>query len=126
GALVMESGREINGSVPTTCPNTGRAVAVPLGVGNVEVMAGSAIRSNGCSGGFIRITTGSPGEIGIDGTIESVGNATGAGGTTQLPGGGPITVKAGCGLTVADTGPVSSRGPAAAGGPVQRAGRAVG
>ena len=113
GDLVMESGSVINGSVPTTCPNTGRAVAVTLGVGNVEVMAGSAIRSNGCSGGFIRITTGSPGEIGIDGTIESVGNATGAGGTTQLPGGGPITVKAGCGLTVGDTGLVSSRGQAA-------------
>ncbi len=56
----------------------------------------------------------------IDGTVESVGAASGSGtanstanppvGGTQLPGGGPITVKASCDLTVSDTGLISSRG----------------
>ena len=45
----------------------------------------------------------------IDGLVESVGSMSGTG-ANQKPGGGPITIKAGCALVVGDDGVVSSRG----------------
>jgi hypothetical protein len=81
---------------------------VALAGGDIDLQPGSTIRSNGCSGGVISITTVAPGNADIDGLVESVGRVTGTGGT-QAPGGGPITIKA-CNLTVSDDGVVSSRG----------------
>jgi hypothetical protein len=108
GNLVMEAGSLIDGNVAGSCPNTGRNITVSLTTGNVDVKTGATIRSNGCSGGFIQITTSSAGLVNIDGTVESVGTISGVAG--GFPGGGPITVKAGCDLTVSDTGLISSRG----------------
>ena len=107
GDFVMESGALIDGNV-AGC-NTGGNITVTVDNGNVDMKTGSIIRSNSCSGGAIAITTTGSHTANIDGTVESVGSITGTGGS-QRPGGGTITVIAGCGLTVGDTGIVSSRG----------------
>jgi hypothetical protein len=60
-----------------------------------------------CSGGTISMQAGNA--VDIDGVVksESIRSGTGA---TQAPGGGPITINAGCDLTISDTGYVSSMG----------------
>ena len=88
--------------------------------GNINTQDGSVIsagdlslaKGNGfgphCPGGEIRLTAGS-GSIDVDGKVLSQSSMTGTG-AKQPPGGGPITITAGCDLTVSDTGVVSSRG----------------
>jgi hypothetical protein len=88
--------------------------------GNIDTQAGSVIsagdlslaKGNGfgphCPGGEIRLTAGS-GKIDVDGKVLSQSSMSGTG-AKQPPGGGPITITAGCDLTVSDTGVVSSRG----------------
>jgi hypothetical protein len=105
GDFIMDDGALIDGN---GSPN-GAPITVALSNGNVNLQTGSIVRSNGKAGGFIQITTGASGIADIDGTVESVGTNTGTG-ASQLPGGGPITIKAGCALTISDTGYVSSRG----------------
>lgn len=109
GDFVMDDGALIDGNNPGSCPRRGGPITVTVDHGNVDLKTGSIIRSNSCSGGDIVITTGNAGKIDIDGTVESVGSISGTG-AVQAPGGGPITVKASCDLTISDTGVVSSRG----------------
>ena len=90
--------------------NTGGPITVTLLNGDVDMAPGSIIRSNSGSGGAIKITTSATHTIDIDGLVESVGSVSGTG-ATQAPGGGTITIVAGCGLTVSDDGKISSRGP---------------
>ncbi len=107
--LVMENNSLIDGNVPS-CQgaDTGAAITVSLSNGNVNLKPGSIVRSNSCAGGFIQIIAAPPGTIDIDGLVESVGSNTGS--SPKRPGGGPITIKAGCVLTITDQGKVSSRG----------------
>jgi Right handed beta helix region len=107
GDFIMDANTLLDGNV-TGC-NTGAAIAVALTGGNVTLEPLSVVRSNSCSGGFIQITTSTRGIVNIDGLVESVGSMTGTG-ASQKPGGGPITIKAGCALVVGDDGVVSSRG----------------
>jgi hypothetical protein len=88
--------------------------------GNIATQDGSVISAgdlskslgNGfgphCPGGAIVLTAGN-GSIDVDGKVLSQSSLTGTG-AVQRPGGGPITITAGCDLTVSNTGIVSSRG----------------
>ncbi len=105
GDFIMEDNTLIEGSGGSK----GAPITVALTNGNVDLQTGSIVRSNGGAGGFIQITTGTTGTVDIDGTVESAGSNSGTG-AVQPPGGGPITIKAGCALTISDTGYVSSRG----------------
>lgn len=110
GDLIMEDGAFIDANVNAGgCPGVGGPITITLDDGDVNLKPGSVIRSNSCQGGAIVITNSAPHIIDIDGTVESVGASTGTG-ATQKPGGGPITIVAGCSLTVTDDGKVSSRG----------------
>jgi hypothetical protein len=75
----------------------------------IAIEAGASVTANArCSAGAITMTA--PGAvIVVAGLVESKGNMPGTG-ANQRPGGGPITIEAGCDLTVAETGRVSSRG----------------
>ncbi len=88
--------------------------------GNVTTQGGSVISSGDlslakgsgvgphCSGGQVLLSAGH-GSIDLDGKVLSQSSLSGTG-AKQAPGGGPITVTAGCDLMVSDTGVVSSRG----------------
>ena len=106
GDFLMDGGALIDAGL---AGSTGGKITVTLDDGNVDLATGSIIRSNGSSGGAIKITTTASHTANLDGLIESVGTITGVGGN-QPPGGGTITIIAGCSLTVSDTGKVSSRG----------------
>jgi hypothetical protein len=110
GDFIMESGSELDGDQAGACPRTGAPITVDLttGQGNINLKPGSSVHSNSCAGGFIQLLTGGPGIAEIDGVVESVGTQSGTG--QGRPGGGPITIVAGCELTVSDDGVVSSRG----------------
>lgn len=69
----------------------------------------SLIRSNSCTGGEIIITSGPNTSASLAGTVESVGTVSGTG-SSQRPGGGPITVASQCSLTVTADARISSRG----------------
>jgi hypothetical protein len=98
--------------------------ATQSGLSSVSALAseaGTTISVNGgsCPAGAISIFSGA-GKLEIGGNVLAqndridVGTGIGAGippvGGTQLPGGGPIFIKAGCHLTILDTGVISSRG----------------
>ncbi len=78
----------------------------PTGVFTQETGAVVTASSGGPAGEII-ITAGR--EMSVDGSVLSESGQSGTG-AIQPPGGGPITLQAGCGLTVSDTGLVSSRG----------------
>ena len=107
GNFVMDDGSLIDGG-NFTCPNNGRNITVTLDAGNVDLQTGSMIRSNGCNGGIHSDHHGG----GVHGEHRRHGGVGGqeSGTAGQGPGGGPITIKAGCDLTISDTGLVSSRG----------------
>jgi hypothetical protein len=114
--LVMEAGSMIDGGDRTCFGSYTTAWPVTINAaGNIDLKgpgpggtpAGAIIRSNGCSGGAIVLTA--AGNANIDGLVESVGTRSGTG-AVQGPGGGTITIEAGCDLTISDTGVVSSRG----------------
>ena len=71
---------------------------------------GSAVLANSLegSGGAIEILAGL--KMDVDGLVRSFGGVTGTGGANQPPGGGPITLKAGCQLVITPDGVVSSEG----------------
>ncbi len=79
--------------------------------GNVATQDGSVISVNGtpCPAGDIFITALPAGKIDIDGDVLSQSTLTGTG-INQRPGGGQISIIAGCNLDISDTGVVSSRG----------------
>ena len=106
GDFIMENNTLIDGNGANGAP-----ITVALSGGDIDLQTGSIIRSNGDpgSGGFIQITTSGVGAANIDGLVESVGRSGGQS-PNQGPGGGPITIKGGCALTISDTGVVSSRG----------------
>ncbi len=106
GDFLMDGGALIDAGV---AGSPGGKITVTLDNGNVDLATGSIIRSNGSSGGAIKITTTPSHTANLDGLIESVGTISGVGGN-QPPGGGTITIIAGCSLTVSDTGKISSRG----------------
>jgi hypothetical protein len=110
GDFTMDNGGEINadndGCSPST--NQGGPVTIAVTSGDIDIQPGASIHSNSCSGGIINISSDAQGRIDIDGLVESVGSRSGDG--TGRPGGGPISVKAGCLLTISDDGKVSSRG----------------
>ncbi len=75
----------------------------------IAIQAGARVTADAeCSAGSILLAA-RRGKIVVAGLVQSYGQAPGTGGKLK-PGGGPITIKAGCDLTVADTGRVSSRG----------------
>jgi hypothetical protein len=111
GDLVMENQSAITGG-DGACSGGNPRNGVPINItvnGSVTTAPISEIRSNACSGGPITITTTGNNPITIGGQVESAGGITGTGGV-QPPGGGPITIKAGCLLTVDGPGRVTSRG----------------
>jgi hypothetical protein len=70
--------------------------------GSIDMQAGSTVTSiAACNGGEIIITADLAADI--DGVVQSES-------TTPVGRGGPITIKAGCDLTISDTGKVISRG----------------
>lgn len=93
-----------------SCANGGTAGSVSLSApnGSITTEEGSLIAADArCSGGEIVIKAGLV--VDIAGQVSSYGKATGAG-AVRRPGGGPISVMAGCELIVEDSGVISSRG----------------
>lgn len=80
-----------------------------LSQGNIVVEAGAKILVDAkCSAGEV-VMKAPKGKVTIDGLVSSESKLTGTGGS-QRPGGGPITIVAGCDLLVGPTGTVSSKG----------------
>lgn len=119
GSLKLDGGSpgaKISSSDNTGGGTTGNAGNITISVGTAgppptgdftmedgaKILADSANRSAGA----IVITAAKSADV--DGLVESFGGMTGV--SNQPPGGGPITVDAGCDLTVSDTGKISSRG----------------
>jgi len=105
GDFIMQNNTTIDGSSAVF----GAPIKVQLTSGNIDLQTGSKILSNGQVGGFIQLISGPTAKVNIDGLVESVGTIGGTG-ANQAPGGGPISIIAGCDLTVSDTGKISSRG----------------
>ena len=117
GNFVMEAGSLIDGNVAGSCPNTGRNITVSLTTGNVDVKTGATIRSNGCSGGFHsdHHQQRGPREHRRHRRVRWHDLRAWP---EALPGGGPITVKAGCDLTESQRhGPHQQPGPGPGRGP---------
>lgn len=79
--------------------------------GNITIEDGAVVSVNAAKNpaGTIFIKTFNAGKIDIAGQVLSQSGLTGTG-TNQRPGGGTITIIAGCELQIRDTGVVSSRG----------------
>src|SRR5215472_3347551 len=69
GDFTMASGAMIDANV-TTC-GTGGPISLNVLSGNANLMQGSTIRSDSCSGGAIAIATGGPNAVVVAGTVES-------------------------------------------------------
>jgi len=89
---------------------------ITITVGNYGVPPSGTLEMQRCSlidvssrgsGGAIALTAGKVADL--DGLILSEAGESGTG-AVQPPGGGPINVRAGCELTVSDTGMISSKG----------------
>ena len=104
GALISAN------SAAGSCTAGGKGGNVTLSAGgDITTEDGSAITANSqCPAGEIKLLAPN-GVIDVDGLVQSKSTLTGPG-STQRPGGGPITIKAGCDFTVSDTGVVSSEG----------------
>lgn len=91
-----------------TAGGKGGKITLTSSGGNITTEFGTVISVNGtpCPAGDILITALPKGKIDIDGQVLSVSTQSGTG----RPGGGTITIKAGCDLEISDTGVVSSRG----------------
>lgn len=109
--FIMESGSVVGGTLTFgTCTGgqQGAPITIQINGGNGIIKEGALVQSkSNCPAGWIQILTSGAGTIDIDGTVESVSTGGGAG---PRPGGGPITIIAGCELTIEDDGVVSSRG----------------
>jgi hypothetical protein len=111
GDVLLKGGAAITSKQTAGSCNggTGGDITLTSSGGNVTTETGSLISSEGahCPAGAIAITA-SNGKVAIGGTVEAPSGVTGGGSsTTQTPGGGPITIRAACELTV--TGAVSSQ-----------------
>lgn len=78
-----------------------------ISTGDLSLSTGNGFGPH-CPGGQILLSAGH-GSIDVDGKVLSQSSLSGTG-ATQRPGGGPITITAGCDLIVSDTGIVSSKG----------------
>jgi hypothetical protein len=88
----------------------GKAGDISLTAGlNLVTELGSTLSANGmpCPAG--KIDAKASKDVSIDGVMISDSGNSGAGGVNQRPGGGPITLDAGCNLTIV-TGTITSRG----------------
>jgi hypothetical protein len=138
GDLVMEGGAQIkapgkpvtivvgggftmaNAAAITTSTSAsgvaGGAITIAVGdceasppTGDVNLAPGSSITANSAKSPGGAIVVNGCHAIEADGLIESFGGTSGTG-ATQAPGGGPVTLDAGCDLTVSDAGIVRSKG----------------
>src|SRR5262245_3518634 len=105
GDFIMQNNTTIDGSSATF----GAPIKVQLTSGNIDLQTGSQVLSNVLVGGFIQLISGPTATVDMDGLVQSKGTITGTG-ANQGPGGGPISIIAGCGLAVSDTGQILSEG----------------
>ena len=77
--------------------------------GKITMEPGSQVLADTSKYGAGDIVMNACNTMDIDGLVESKSLQSGAG-ATQPPGGGPITLDAGCDITISDTGKVSSEG----------------
>src|SRR5215472_12881203 len=75
GDFTMANGAIIDGNV-AGC-NIGGPITLNVLSGSVNLMTGSIIRSDSCSGGAIAIATSGPNTVTAAGLVESVGSITG-------------------------------------------------
>ena len=116
GNIHLNGGVTISSNQSASSCTTGKAGNVRLEAdGDITLDAGAVIRVNGspCPAGEIILLAGvdaNGGNVSMDGLVESFSTMPGTTQANQRPGGGPITIEAGCDLTISDTGIVSSRG----------------
>lgn len=92
-----------------SCTNGKGGLITLVAHGDVTTEPGSVISTNAtCSAGEISISA-DMGVVSIGGLVSSQSSLTGTG-PKQRPGGGPISIQAGCDLVVTDTGVISSKG----------------
>jgi hypothetical protein len=115
GASGPTPGAEISSSNAGSSAGKPGNIAITVGnfsaappTGDFTMEAGSQVLADGTgSGGAIVINVARSADV--DGLVRSRSLLTGVG-INQPPGGGPITINAGCTLLVSDTGTVSSQG----------------
>jgi hypothetical protein len=117
GNMLMENGSKISASA--SGGGHGGNITITVGDFSATPPTGDFTMQGGQPGSQILVNsaTGSAGAIvinvahiaDVDGLVQSKSGLTGTG-ANQAPGGGPITINAGCNLTVSDTGVVSSEG----------------
>jgi len=115
GNMVMENGSKITANATGGSGNGGN-IEITVGdfgasppTGDFTMNTGSIIQANSAKNSAGSITINVAHSADVDGLVESKSGLTGIG-ANQPPGGGPITINAGCTLTVSDTGIVSSQG----------------
>src|SRR5262245_20009874 len=115
GNLVMQAGAKISAS---STAGSGKGGNIDITVANFEsspptgdfiMLPGSSILANSSHSSAGSITINVAHSADVDGLVQSKSGLSGVG-ATQPPGGGPITIKAGCTLEVSDAGIVSSEG----------------
>jgi hypothetical protein len=109
GNISMLSGAMILSNQPAPSCTGGKGGAVELlADGNVSIAKGAEIHVDAkCSAGEVIIDAGV--DAFVDGLVSSMSDLSGVG-NKQPPGGGPITIKAGCTATLDDNAVVSSKG----------------
>jgi hypothetical protein len=111
GAVITAKGSGSSGFSPAgnITIHVGFYGVPPTGTFTMERCSLVDVSSSLASAGEIEIISGHSGDV--DGLVLSESTVSGGGSaSTQVRGGGPITIKAGCDLTVSDTGVVSSKG----------------
>jgi hypothetical protein len=114
GNMLMENGSKISASA--SGGGHGGNITITVGdfsatppTGDFTMQTGSQILANSATGSAGAIVINVAHFADVDGLVQSKSGLTGIG-AGQPPGGGPITINAGCNLTVSDTGVVSSEG----------------
>src|SRR5262249_27757193 len=116
GSLTLRGNGSSGANISASNNGSGDAGSVTITVGaftgpptgDFTMEPGSSLQVNsGASAGAIVINVAHIADV--DGLVESRSSLTGVG-ASQPPGGGPITINAGCSLLVSDAGVVSSAG----------------
>jgi hypothetical protein len=114
GNMLMLAGSKISASA--SGGGNGGNITITVGdflatppTGDFTMQNGSQILVNSATGTAGSIVINVAHFADVDGLVQSKSGLTGTG-ANQAPGGGPITINAGCNLTVSDTGVVSSEG----------------
>lgn len=115
GNLTLRAAGVDPGALISSRKNAGTAdlgiagnITITLGNSNFAMEPGSQILANSTRQAGAIVIDGAR-AADVEGRVESRSTATGTG-ATQAPGGGPITINAGCSLSVGDAGVVSSQG----------------